>query len=126
MYILGLLLHTIVFMVVGVMGYSWYLPEIYALFMALAVASGVAAGYSADSIAKEFVAGARDIFSAALIIGFAAGIIVILKDGNVIDIMLTSMAESLEESGRAGHWQACMAFRHSSICLYPRLLQRPP
>ena len=102
MYILGLLLHTIVFMVVGVMGYSWYLPEICALFMALAVASGVAAGYSADNIAKEFVAGARDIFSAALIIGFAAGIIVILKDGNVIDIMLTSMAESLEESGRAG------------------------
>ena len=74
MYILGLLLHTIVFMVVGVMGYSWYLPEICALFMALAVASGVAAGYSADNIAKEFVAGARDIFSAALIIGFAAGI----------------------------------------------------
>ena len=31
---------------------------------------------------------------AALIIGFAAGIIVILKDGNVIDVMLTSMAEA--------------------------------
>lgn len=102
MYILGLLLYTIVFMVVGVMGYSWYLPEICALFMALAVASGIAAGYSADNIAKEFVAGAKDIFSAALIIGFAAGIIVILKNGNVIDVLLTSMAEALEESGRAG------------------------
>ena len=102
MYILGLLLYTIVFMVVGVMGYSWYLPEICALFMALAVASGIAAGYSADNIAKEFVAGAKDIFSAALIIGFAAGIIVILENGNVIDLMLTSMAEALEESGRAG------------------------
>jgi uncharacterized ion transporter superfamily protein YfcC len=68
----------------------------------LAVASGLAAGYSSDDIAKEFIAGAKDIFSAALIIGFAAGIIVILKNGQVIDIMLDSMASALDGSGRAG------------------------
>jgi uncharacterized ion transporter superfamily protein YfcC len=68
----------------------------------LAVASGISAGYSADAIAGEFVAGAKDIFSAALIIGFAAGIIVILKNGNVIDTMLAAMASALEDSGRAG------------------------
>jgi uncharacterized ion transporter superfamily protein YfcC len=93
---------TIVFLVIGVMGYGWYLPEICALFLALAVASGISAGYSADRIAGEFVAGAKDIFSAALIIGFAAGIIVILKNGNVIDTMLAAMASALEDSGRAG------------------------
>lgn len=102
MYILNMLMFTIVFLVIGVMGYGWYLPEICALFLALAVASGVAAGYSSDKIAKEFVAGAKDIFSAALIIGFAAGIIVILKNGNVIDTMLNAMASALEESGRVG------------------------
>ena len=102
MYILNMLMFTIVFLVIGVMGYGWYLPEICALFLALAVASGIAAGYSADKIAVEFMAGAKDIFSAALIIGFAAGIIVILKNGNVIDTMLGSMAESLENSGRVG------------------------
>lgn len=102
MFILNLLIFTIVFMVVGVMGYGWYLPEICALFLALAIASGISAGYSADDVAKEFIAGAKDIFSAALIIGFAAGIIVILKDGQVIDTMLNSMASALEESGRVG------------------------
>lgn len=102
MYILNMLMFTIVFLVVGVMGYGWYLPEICALFMALAVASGFAAGYSSDNIAKEFVAGAKDIFSAALVIGFAAGIIVILENGQVIDNMLASMASALENSGRAG------------------------
>lgn len=101
-YIISLLMFTIVFMVTGVMGYSWYLPEICALFLALAIAAGVAAGYSADDIAREFVAGAKDIFSAALIIGFAAGIIIILKDGQVIDRMLTAMASALDGSGRAG------------------------
>ncbi len=102
MFILITLLFTIVFMVVGVMGYGWYLPEICALFMGMAVAVGFAAGYSADDIAKEFVSGAKDIFSAALVIGFAAGIIVILKNGQVIDTMLGGMAAALDESGKAG------------------------
>lgn len=102
MYILNMLLFTIAFLVIGVMGYGWYLPEICALFLALAIASGIAAGYSADKIAAEFMAGAKDIFSAALVIGFAAGIIVILKNGNVIDTMLNAMAATLEESGRVG------------------------
>ncbi len=102
MYILNLLMFTILFMVIGVMGYGWYLPEICALFMALGVAAGVAAGNSADTIAKEFIAGAKDIFSAALIIGFAAGIIYILKNGNAIDPMLNSMAQALEGAGKTG------------------------
>ena len=102
MFILNMLMFCILFMVVGVMGYGWYLQEICALFLGLAVASGIAAGYSADDIAKEFIAGAKDIFSAALIIGFAAGIIVILKNGQVIDTMLNSMAAALDGSGRAG------------------------
>ena len=102
MFILTLLMFTIVFMVAGVMGYGWYLPEICALFLALGIAAGVSAGYSSDNIAREFVNGAKDIFSAALVIGFAAGIIVILKNGNVIDPMLNSMASALDGSGRVG------------------------
>ena len=102
MYILNLLMFTIVYLIVGVMGYGWYLPEICALFMGLGIASGFAAGYSADNISKEFIAGAKDIFSAALVIGFAAGIIVILENGQVIDTMLSSMASALDGAGRAG------------------------
>lgn len=101
-FILNMLMFCILFMVVGVMGYGWYLQEICALFLALAVASGIAAGYGADDIAKEFIAGEKDIFSAALIIGFAAGIIVILKEGQVIDTMLGAMASALDGTGRAG------------------------
>lgn len=102
MYILNMLMFTIVYMVVGVMGYGWYLPEICALFMGTGIASGFAAGYSPDRVSKEFVAGAKDIFSAALVIGFAAGIIIILENGEVIDTMLASMASALDGTGRAG------------------------
>ena len=102
MYILNMLMFTIVYLIIGVMGYGWYLQEICALFMALAIASGFSYGYSADNIAKEFIAGAKDIFSAALVIGLAAGIIVILKNGEVIDKMLNGMASALENTGRVG------------------------
>ena len=102
MFVLNLLMFTIAFMVIGVMGYGWYLPEICALFLAMAIAAGVSASYSADNVAKEFIAGAKDIFSAALIIGLAAGIIVVLKEARLIDIMLNGIAESLQENGRTG------------------------
>ena len=101
MFILNLLMFTIVYLIVGAMGYGWYLPEICALFTAMAVAIGVSADYSADTIAKEFVAGARDIFSAALIIGFAAGIVVLLENGNVIAPMLASVADALANAGKS-------------------------
>jgi uncharacterized ion transporter superfamily protein YfcC len=48
------------------------------------------------------MAGAKDIFSAALIIGFAAGLIVILEQGEVIDTMLNAMADALKDTGREG------------------------
>lgn len=101
MFILNLLMFTVIYMIVGAMGYGWYLSEICALFTAMAIAIGVSADYSADAIAKEFVAGAKDIFSAALIIGFAAGIVVLLENGNVIAPMLQSVGSALADAGAA-------------------------
>lgn len=101
MFILNILLFTILFMVTGTMGYGWYLRELCALFLAMGIAIGLSADYSADSIAKEFVAGAKDIFSAALIIGLASGIVVVLQNGNVISQMLQSISNGLSGAGRA-------------------------
>ena len=101
MFILNLLMFTIVYLIVGAMGFGWYLPEICALFTVMAIAIGFSAEYEADTIAKEFVEGAKDIFSAALIIGFAAGIVVILENGNVIAPMLASIASVFADVGAA-------------------------
>lgn len=111
MFVLNLLMFTIAFMVIGVMGYGWYLPEICALFLALAIAAGMSASYSADNIAREFIAGAKDIFSAALIIGLAAGIIVLLEEAKLVDIVLNGIADSLQENGKAGALGAMYAIQ---------------
>ncbi len=101
-YILSLLGFTIIYLVVGVLGFSWYIGEISALFLTLGVLSGIAMGLSANSIVKELMDGAKDILSAALIVGLAAGIVYILQEGRIIDTILHSMASSLGEAGEVG------------------------
>lgn len=100
-YILNLLFFTIIFLVVGVLGYSWYITEISALFVALALLSGMASGLSANSVVKEFLSGAKDILSAALVVGLASGIVIILEQGKVIDPMMLSLVKMVERSSNA-------------------------
>ncbi|KWW31341.1 MAG: C4-dicarboxylate anaerobic carrier [bacterium P3] len=98
-FILTLLLFTIAYLVVGVLGYGWYIREISALFLAMGIFSGIANSRRADDIAKLFLAGCSDILSAALVVGLASGIIFILKDGHVIDTILYGLTRSLAQTG---------------------------
>jgi len=87
-------------LVVGVMGYSWYIEEIATLFFAMGIFSGIASGYNADKITKLFIEGVNDIMSAALIVGLAGGIIVILEDGQVIDTILYYLSKMMNGMGQ--------------------------
>ncbi len=99
-YVLTLLFFTIIFLIAGVMGYSWYISEISALFLALGILSGIAAGYSSNEIVAKLTEGAKDILSAALVVGLAAGIVVILQEGKVIDTLLYKMSLAMNEAGK--------------------------
>ena len=101
-WILGVLLLTVIFLIVGVTCWDWYLPEITGLFLGMGIVCGIIAGFSANRIADELIAGAKDILSAALVVGFASGIIVLLQDGKVVDSILHAMQEGLDGTGRAG------------------------
>ena len=101
-FILNLFIFTILYLIVGVMGYQWYVMEIAALFFGMGIASGVAMNYSPNKITDLFLAGVKDILSAALIVGLAGGIIVILQNGKVIDPMLHSISSSMQNVGKYG------------------------
>ncbi|MDD2278700.1 MAG: AbgT family transporter [Bacteroidales bacterium] len=98
-FILLLLGYTILFLIVGVMGYGWYVMEIATLFLALGIASGISISKGADDIAKLFLEGVKDILSAAIIVGLAGGIIVILDDGGVIDSILYGLSKAMGNFG---------------------------
>lgn len=97
--ILVLFFVTIVALVVGVLKFGWYIEEISALFLAMGILAGIIDRQGADDIAKLFLAGCKDILSAALVVGLASGIIFILKDGCVIDTILYGLTRSLAQVG---------------------------
>jgi len=99
-FILNLLLLTILLLVAGVMAFGWYIMEIAGLFLAMGLASGWAYGFRPNQLVKHFLDGAKDIFSAAFIVGLAGGIIVILQDGKIIDTILNSISHAMSETGK--------------------------
>lgn len=100
LYILNLLFFTIFYLIVGVMGYGWYIMEIATLFFALGLAAGIANGRNPNELVKLFLDGCKDIMSAALVVGLAGGIIVILKDGLIIDTILHNLAKGMDGLGQ--------------------------
>lgn len=105
-WILAVLFLTIVALVVGVTCWGWYMPEITGLFLAMGILCGIIAGFPAGRIADEIVAGARDILSAALVVGLASGIIVILQDGKVVDSILHALQSGLDGNGEVASLSA--------------------
>lgn len=101
-FILSLLLLTIVMLVVGVLGYHWYVMEIAALFFAMGLASGLAYSYNFDKIIRLFLEGCKDIMVAALVVGMAGGIIIILEDGKIIDTILHGISAAMTNTGKEG------------------------
>lgn len=101
-FILDVFIFTILFLLVGVMGYQWYVMEIATLFFVMGLSSGAAMGYTPNKITELFITGVKDILSAALVVGLAGGIIVILQNGKVIDTMLHNVAGSMQDVGKFG------------------------
>ncbi len=112
-------LFAVLFLLVGVLGYNWYISEIAGLFLALGILSGIAAGYGANTIAQQLTEGARDILGAALIVGLAAGIVEILEQGRIMDRILFAMAGGLESVGRAGSLQVMYLIQTAINMLIP-------
>lgn len=100
-FILCILGFTVIFLIVGVMGYNWYITEISAIFLAMGLLSGYANSNDTNQIIEQFMIGAKDILSAALVVGLASGIILILQDGHIIDTILNSLAQLMGHTGKA-------------------------
>jgi len=101
-FVLQILIVTILFLITGVMGYGWYIMEIATLFFAMGLVTGISMNYSPNKITKLFLDGIKDIQSAAIIVGLAGGIIIILNNGNIIDTMLYKLSGAISETGKLG------------------------
>lgn len=93
--VLALVLVTLAAMVWGISARGWYLVELGALFLALALVAGVVGGLGADGTAKRFGEGAAELAVTAILIGFARSIALILEDGQVLHTIVNGLAGPL-------------------------------
>ncbi len=105
---------VLVYGLAEVSGWHWYVKEMGALFIGLAIVLMLISWMSPDKAAKEFCIGAAELTTTALLIGFARSILIVLEDGQVIDTIVHSIAAPL---GSAGPAMASVGmFAVQSIC----------
>ena len=75
----------------GLVTQGWYMNEISAIFLAMALLAGVVSGMNEKEIAGEFVKGIADFAFSAIVVGLARGILVIANDGMIIDTILNTL-----------------------------------
>ncbi|MBR7798995.1 YfcC family protein [Undibacterium fentianense] len=86
--VLWLFVATLAIMVFGVVKYEWFINEIAALFLVMAIAVGVVGRLSADEFVDAFIQGAKDLITTALVIALARGTMILARDAHIIDTML--------------------------------------
>ncbi|MGV8981452.1 putative basic amino acid antiporter YfcC [Clostridium sp.] len=96
----------IIWVVYGVSKYGFYIPEIATIFFTMGLVSGIIAvifklnNMSVNDISISFKEGAKDLVGAALVVGMAQGIILVLGDASpvndsVLNTILNGMGSAL-------------------------------
>lgn len=86
----------------GVARYEWYLIELAALFMGMALFAAIVGGLTPNLVARKFLDGAAELSGTAILIGFARTIEVILSDARVIDTVIHGIASVLRSAEGLG------------------------
>jgi len=86
----------LVVMITGVLRYNWFIEEMSAVFLATGIAVGIVGRMKIGEITTAFVSGAKDLVGTALIIGLARGILLISREGLILDAMLNFLAGPID------------------------------
>ncbi len=98
--VLGLVATTFVFMVVGIQRWGWDFDQMSAAFFIMGVVVGFVSRMGVNGTARAYAKGFREMAYAALLIGFARAISVVLEDGRIIDTIVMGLFAPLEDLPR--------------------------
>jgi uncharacterized ion transporter superfamily protein YfcC len=88
-------LGALVVLVWGVLKHQWYLEPIGALFLGMGLVVGVVSGMGPSTLARHFVAGAKDMVGVVLIVACARALLVIANDAHIMDTLLRTGAGAI-------------------------------
>ncbi|MDT9000966.1 YfcC family protein [Paucibacter sp. APW11] len=90
--VLALFALCLLVMIAGVVRLGWYIEEIAALFLVMAVLVGVVARLGSEGFMAAFLQGARDLVGTAFVIALAKATVILLREGQIIDTLLNALA----------------------------------
>jgi uncharacterized ion transporter superfamily protein YfcC len=76
---------------------GWWLAEMGGGFLLMGIVAAAIGGMSVADSTKAFIKGAEEMVVAALVVGFAKGIQVVLEDGHIMDTLIFSAANVLRD-----------------------------
>jgi uncharacterized ion transporter superfamily protein YfcC len=97
----GIFAAALVLLVLGVMNFGWDFDQLSAAFFAMGVLVGLVGGLGVQGTARAFGEGFGSMAYAAMLIGFARGIFVVLADGRIIDTIVQGVFTPLAHLPRA-------------------------
>lgn len=95
--ILAVVVAMVGLLVWGVMEKGWYFNELAGLFLIMGIACGFLAGWGPNKLASVYVEGLKDIVFGALVIGLSRGILIVMREGNIIDTVIYGLAQPLAQ-----------------------------
>ena len=97
--ILAIFVASVVLFVYGAGNWGWYITELNAVFLGIGLLAAIISRMSPNLASATFIRGAAEMTTAALLIGFARTIEVVLSHGQIIDTIIHGIASTLEGSG---------------------------
>lgn len=97
--ILASFIGTIAVVAYGIRVHGWYLYELSACFVAWGLFTAVVGRISADTAAQNFIDGAMELTTTAMLIGVARGISLIMEDGQILHSLVHGMSLPLSYVG---------------------------
>lgn len=87
---------AIVLLVVGVNVWDWYINQIAGIFIGLGILTALVYRLAASKAVNAFLDGAKDMMTAAMVIGLTRGLLIVATDGKIIDTILHSISTAAD------------------------------
>jgi uncharacterized ion transporter superfamily protein YfcC len=94
--IMGLVVLFVGLLIWGVIVKGWYFNELAGLFLIMGISCAIVAGWGPNKIAESYLEGATDIVFGALVIGLSRGILIVMREGNIVDTIIYGLALPLQ------------------------------
>lgn len=90
--VLATLAIGIIIVVYGTKTYGWYLQELCSMFMIMGLVTAVIMGWGPSETAEKVAKSFADMAMAAMMVGLARAILVVLREGSIIDTVVYGMS----------------------------------